>query len=114
MCSASSGTTSTRSWAWPPTASRNISIVSSSFTGTLELDFRYFDFQKFGMSRLYSPQMKELFWEPRHPTSEITQREYDLAASLQAATNRYGVAMAGLARRLTGSRNLCMAGGVAQ
>jgi carbamoyltransferase len=83
-------------------------------TGTLELDFKYFDFQNYGMSRLYSARMKELFWEPRKPDAPITQREYDLAASLQAATNRYGIAMASLAKRLTGSRSLCMAGGVAQ
>jgi carbamoyltransferase len=83
-------------------------------TGDLKLDFKYFDFQNYGMSRLFSERMKDLFWEPRKAEEPITQREYDLASSLQTATNRYGVAMARLARRLTGSRNLCMAGGVAQ
>lgn len=83
-------------------------------TGELALNLEYFDFHKYGMSRLYNDRIKALFGEPRRPNSEITQREYDLAASLQAATNRYGIAMAHLAKRLTGSRNLCMAGGVAQ
>lgn len=83
-------------------------------TGALQFDLRYFDFQNYGMSRLYSDRMKELFWEPRQPEAELSQREYDLAASVQAATRRYGIAMARVAKRLTGSPNLCMAGGVVQ
>ncbi len=83
-------------------------------SGDLKLDLNYFEFQNYGMSKLYSEKIKELFWEPRVPGSEITQREYDLAASLQEATNRYGISMAKLAQKLTGSKNLCMAGGVAQ
>lgn len=83
-------------------------------TGALDLDLTYFEFHKSGRSNLCSERMSELLGPPRDPASPITQREYDLAASLQKATNEYGLAMAGLARRLTGSRNLCMAGGVAQ
>src|SRR5258708_40230928 len=58
--------------------------------------------------------MNALLGPPGKPEDPITEREYDLAASLQAATNRYGVAMARLARRVTRSPNLCLAGGVAQ
>lgn len=83
-------------------------------TGELAFDFQYFDFQNYGMSKLYTDRMTELFWVPRTKSDPITEREYDLAASLQAATNKYGLGMARLAKRLTGSRNLAMAGGVAQ
>jgi carbamoyltransferase len=83
-------------------------------TGALELNLRFFEFQKAGRSRLFSERMGGLFGTPRVPEDPITQREYDLAASLQAATTRYGVAMAKVAKRLTSSKNLCMAGGVAQ
>ncbi|MBN86429.1 MAG: hypothetical protein CL885_02775, partial [Dehalococcoidia bacterium] len=83
-------------------------------SGELQLDFSYFDFQNYGMQKLFTERMKELFGEPRVPGSEITQKEYDLAVSLQEATNRYGLAMARLAKKLTNSKNLCMAGGVAQ
>ncbi|MFM9939182.1 MAG: carbamoyltransferase [Hyphomicrobiaceae bacterium] len=83
-------------------------------TGELALDFKYFEFQNHGMSKLFSDKAMELFWVPRTKSDPITEREYDLAASLQAATNEYGIAMARLAKRLTGSKNLCMAGGVAQ
>src|SRR4051812_45168320 len=81
-------------------------------TGQLSLDLNYFTFQQAGRSRLFSSRMATLFGEPRDPDAPITQREYDLAASLQAAANLYGVAMARLAKRLTGSKNLTMAGGV--
>lgn len=83
-------------------------------TGALTLDLDYFNFLKAGRRGLYSPKMAELFGPARDPASEITAREYDLAASLQAATNRYGLTLARLARRVTNSKNLCMAGGVAQ
>ena len=83
-------------------------------TGTLALDFSYFEFQTHGMSRLFTQKMEALFWPPRRPDQPIGEREYDLAASLQEATNRYGLAMARLAKRLTGARKLCLAGGVAQ
>jgi carbamoyltransferase len=83
-------------------------------TGRLELDLAYFQFQHSGRSNLFSSRIHELFGPPRDPQAPITQREYDLAASLQAATTDYGLEMTRLAKRLTGSRNLCMAGGVAQ
>jgi len=83
-------------------------------TGELALHLDYFRFQTAGRSRLYSSNMTTLLGEARDPAAPITQREYDLAASLQAATIEYGLAIARIARDLTGSRNLCMAGGVAQ
>lgn len=83
-------------------------------TGELALDFRYFEFQNYGMSKLFSEKATELFWVPRTKNDPITEREYDLAASLQAATNEYGISMARIAKRLTGAKTLCMAGGVAQ
>jgi carbamoyltransferase len=83
-------------------------------TGQLDLDLDYFQFQTGGRSNLFSRRMDSLFGPPRDPAAPITQREYDLAASLQAAANQYGIVMAKIAQRLTGSKNLCMAGGVAQ
>jgi carbamoyltransferase len=83
-------------------------------SGQLNLNLDFFEFHRFGRAKLFSTKMTNLFGAPRSPSSPITQREYDLAASLQAATNEYGLAMARLAKRLTGSRNLCLAGGVAQ
>ena len=50
---------------------------------------------------------------PRRPESEITQREMDLAASIQAVTEEIMLKMARYARAVTGKRYLCLAGGVA-
>ena len=83
-------------------------------TGELTLNLQDLSFHTSGRGQLTSQRMNELLGPPRHPAASITQREYDLAASLQTATNEYGIAMAAIAKNVTGSRNLCMAGGVAQ
>ncbi len=50
---------------------------------------------------------------PRRPEGEITQREMDLAASIQAVTEEVVLRIARHAQKLTGAKNLTMAGGVA-
>jgi carbamoyltransferase len=50
---------------------------------------------------------------PRKPESPITQREMDLARSIQEVTEEIVLKLARTARELTGKRHLCMAGGVA-
>src|SRR3989442_11312143 len=50
---------------------------------------------------------------PRRPESRVTQREMDLAASVQAVTEEIMLRMARHVQRETGMENLCLAGGVA-
>lgn len=50
---------------------------------------------------------------PRKPESPITEREMDLAASIQVVTEEILLKMARHIQRETGQRNLCLAGGVA-
>ena len=50
---------------------------------------------------------------PRAPESTITQREMDIAASIQSVTNEIVLRMARCAKALTGAKHLCLAGGVA-
>jgi carbamoyltransferase len=50
---------------------------------------------------------------PRKPESPLTQREMDLAASVQAVVEEVVLKLARGIRRETGQRNLCLAGGVA-
>ncbi|MBI4354493.1 MAG: carbamoyltransferase [Candidatus Omnitrophica bacterium] len=50
---------------------------------------------------------------PRKPESPITQREMDLARSIQVVTEEVMLRMARHVHRETGQRHLCMAGGVA-
>jgi carbamoyltransferase len=49
----------------------------------------------------------------RKPESKLTQREMDLARSVQEITEEVMLKMASFARRETGMRDLCLAGGVA-
>jgi carbamoyltransferase len=51
--------------------------------------------------------------KPRRPETELTQRELDLARSIQDVTEEVMLKMARFAATQTGSRRLCMAGGVA-
>ena len=61
-----------------------------------------------------SPKMEKLFGgPPRRPEGEITRREMDLAASIQAVTEEIVLRIARHAHELTGARHLAMAGGVA-
>jgi len=50
---------------------------------------------------------------PRDPESEITQREMNLASSIQVVTEEIVLRMARHARELTGCKYVCMSGGVA-
>src|SRR5205085_4383643 len=49
----------------------------------------------------------------RQPESKLTQREMDLARSIQDITEEVMMKMTAFAHRETGMRDLCLAGGVA-
>src|SRR5205814_1926240 len=48
-----------------------------------------------------------------HPDAPVSRREMDLASSIQTITERVVLQMAREVHARTGSRNLCLAGGVA-
>jgi len=80
--------------------------------GSFRLDLSYFDYCA-GLA-MTSRKFERLFGgPPRRPESPITQRESDLAASIQRVTELAMIRMATHLQRLTGSKNLCLAGGVA-
>ncbi|MGB9690568.1 MAG: carbamoyltransferase [Candidatus Sumerlaeaceae bacterium] len=80
--------------------------------GSFLLNLVYFDFLH-GL-RMTSERFHELFGgPPRQPESRLTQREFDIAASVQKVTDEIMVALARHLREQTGMRYLCMAGGVA-
>ena len=80
--------------------------------GSIRLNMEYFDFC--GGLTMTNRKFAALFGgPPRRPETPITQREMDLAASIQMVIEEIILKMAGHARELTGERNLVMAGGVA-
>jgi carbamoyltransferase len=62
---------------------------------------------------VYSNKMVEVFGAPRSYRSEITQREMDLAASVQAVLEENYFALLNYVQKQTGLKAVCLAGGVA-
>jgi carbamoyltransferase len=80
--------------------------------GSFIMDMRYFDYLA-GL-RMTNERFAALFGgPPRQPESLLTQREMDLAASLQVVTEEIVLRMARHVRKETGLPRLCLAGGVA-
>ncbi|MBF0165440.1 MAG: carbamoyltransferase [Magnetococcales bacterium] len=80
--------------------------------GSFALNMRYFDYCT-GLT-MTNARFDALFGgAPREPESLLTQREMDLAASIQAVTEEVVVKLARNIARTSGMQNLCLAGGVA-
>lgn len=80
--------------------------------GSFHLDMDYFDYCT-GL-KMTNERFDRLFGGPaRTAETDLTQREMDLAASVQAVTEEVVIKLAKGIRRSTGQRNLCLAGGVA-
>jgi len=80
--------------------------------GSFRLDMKYFNYCQ-GLT-MTSPAFHELFGgPPRSPEGELTQREMDLARSVQDVVEEVMLRMARHVRRETGQRRLVLAGGVA-
>jgi carbamoyltransferase len=80
--------------------------------GSIRLDMDYFDFAD--RLRMTGAGFEKLFGGPaRAPESKLTQREMDLARSIQDVTEEIVLKMARHVKKTTGAKYLCMAGGVA-
>lgn len=87
-------------------------LISWKDDGSFKLHLEYFDF--LAGTRMTNKKFDELFeGPPRKPESRLTQRDFDLAASIQKITDDIMVTMAKAIRAETGTKNLCLAGGVA-
>ncbi|MDK1378437.1 MULTISPECIES: carbamoyltransferase [unclassified Sinorhizobium] len=87
-------------------------LIDLKEDGSFRLDQRYFDYCT-GLT-MTSPAFHRLFGgDPRKPESPLTQREMDLAASIQSVTEEVVLRLARFAKQETNERSLCLAGGVA-
>ena len=87
-------------------------LIDIKEDGSYALDLGYFDYCT-GLT-MTNRRFDALFGgAPRKSESPLTQREMDLAASIQAVTEEVLIKLAKGVRRSTGQRNLCLAGGVA-
>ena len=80
--------------------------------GSFRLNMKYFNYCQ-GLTMTNAAFDRIFGGPPRAPESEVTQREMDLARSVQEVTEEAMLRMARHVHKETGERNLCLAGGVA-
>jgi carbamoyltransferase len=87
-------------------------LIDVKEDGSFRLNLEYFEYCT-GLT-MTNGKFDRLFGgPPRKPEARLTQREMDLAASIQAITEEVVLKLARGIARETGERNLCLAGGVA-
>jgi len=87
-------------------------LIDIKDDGSFALDMSYFNYCT-GLT-MTNDKFNRLFGgPPRQPESALTQKEMDLAASIQAVTEEVVIKLAKGIARLTGQKNLCLAGGLA-
>tara|TARA_Y100000591_G_scaffold310425_1_gene312735 strand:- start:1690 stop:3540 length:1851 start_codon:yes stop_codon:yes gene_type:complete len=87
-------------------------LIQVAEDGSFNLNIDYFDYTH--SSKMVGKKFERLFGFPsRNSETEIETRYMDVAASIQKVTEKIVLKLARHARKITGSSNLCMAGGVA-
>ncbi len=87
-------------------------LIDIKDDGSFKLNMKYFTYE-WGL-RMTGAKLEKLFGEPRRKgESELTQFHKDIAASLQAVTEEAMLNICNHAHEITGSKSLCLAGGVA-
>ena len=80
--------------------------------GTFRMNMEYFNYCT-GLTMTNDKFHKLFGAPPRKPESKLTQREMDLARSIQEVSEEAMLRLARTLHKETGAENLCMAGGVA-
>jgi carbamoyltransferase len=87
-------------------------LIDLKADGSFRLNMNYFNYGV-GLT-MTNTRFEQLFGgPPRKPESRLTQRDMDLARSIQDVTEEIMFRMAKHVRRETGMKDLCLAGGVA-
>ena len=87
-------------------------LIDIKEDGSFHLDMSYFNFCV-GLTMTNSKFHKLFGGLPRESEAELSQREMDLAASIQIVTEEVLIKLAKSIAKETGEKNLCLAGGVA-
>jgi len=86
-------------------------LLTIAKDGSYQLNMIYFDYAT-GLT-MTNKKFEALFGgPPRIPETRLTQREMDLASSIQKVTEDIVIELAKSIAKETGKRNLCLAGGV--
>ena len=101
-----------------PQTQKFVDVIKSTLVdikedGSIFLDQSYFNYAT-GLRMTNNEKWQSLFGlPPRRPESELDQNYCNLALACQIVTEEIVIMLAKEAKRLTGSKYLCMAGGVA-
>jgi carbamoyltransferase len=87
-------------------------LIELEEDGSFRLNQAYFNYLS-GLTMTNGAFDRLFGGPPRRPESALTQRDMDLARSIQVVCEEVMLRMARAAHRETGSANLCLAGGVA-
>ena len=87
-------------------------LVDLKEDGSFKLNMKYFNYCT-GLTMTNNRFNKLFGGPPRKPESKITQREMNLARSIQVVTEEIVLCMVNHIYKETGKKNLCLAGGVA-
>jgi carbamoyltransferase len=87
-------------------------LITVADDGSFHIDMSYFNYAT-GLTMTNKKFDKLFGGPPRAPEAELTQREMDLAASIQKVTEDIVIKLTKGIAKETGERNLCLAGGVA-
>jgi len=88
-------------------------LIHAAEDGSVWLNQDYFDYAT-GLHMVPAAKWEKLFGFPlRKPEDELEQRHCNLGLAIQQVTEEIVLRMAREVKRLTGSRQLCLAGGVA-
>lgn len=88
-------------------------LIDIANDGSIWLNQKLFNYAT-GLRMVFDKKWEKLFGIPRrNPGEELTQSHCNLGLAIQNVTERIVELMAQEAKRLTGSENLCLAGGVA-
>jgi carbamoyltransferase len=96
----------------PKYVDKVMETISYNEDGSFKMNMKYFSYD-YGL-RMTNKAFEELFGQKtREPESKLEQFHKDVAMSVQVVTEEIVLRMVRHAYELTGSKNLCMAGGVA-
>lgn len=87
-------------------------VLVANGSGTFNLDISYMD-HHLAKHREYPEKITSVFGPPRQPDEEITERHYNVAASVQKALEETVLHILIDLKKRTGEKRLCLAGGVA-
>lgn len=86
-------------------------LISIKDDGSFDLKLKYFSFRE--SFKMWSSKLENLLGKPRQYGGKITQRDMDIASSIQVVTEEIYFKIINHLKEITGAKNLCITGGVA-